>query len=109
MSNAIDEITVRELKKRLDNRDPVVLIDVREEPELQACKIQGCMHIRLSEVPDHVEELDPTQEYVIYCHTGARSALVTRYLRRKGFKRVRNLKGGIDEWALQVDPSMVRY
>lgn len=54
-------------------------------------------------------DLDPKREYVIYCHTGNRSALATDYLRRMGFGNVKNLKGGIDEWARVVDSTMTRY
>jgi len=108
MSNSANEITVRELKQRLDNGETIILIDVREMHEFQVCRIEGCRLIPMGEIPNRVHELDPMRECVIYCHTGVRSAWAAAYLRRMGF-RAKNLKGGIDEWAAEVDPAMPRY
>ncbi|HMK83637.1 MAG TPA: molybdopterin-synthase adenylyltransferase MoeB [Candidatus Bathyarchaeia archaeon] len=103
-----NEITVTELKKLMDTGS-VNLIDVREPQEYDICKIKGSKLIPLNEVPNHVNEFNLTDEYVFHCHTGVRSARAVLLLRELGFKRVKNLIGGIDAWATQVDPSVPRY
>lgn len=108
MSNSDNEITVRELRVRLDNGEPLALIDVRETFEFQVCRIEGCTLIPLGQIPNRVHELDAAREYVVYCHTGVRSALAAAYMRKLGF-RAKNLAGGIDKWATEVDKTMPRY
>ena len=103
-----NEITVTELKKLMDTGS-VNLIDVREPQEYDICKINGSKLVPLNEVPNHVNEFNLTDEYVFHCHTGVRSARAVLLLRELGFKRVKNLIGGIDAWATQVDPSVPRY
>jgi adenylyltransferase/sulfurtransferase len=103
-----NEITVTELKQLMDT-GRVNLIDVREPIEYDICKIKGSKLIPLSEVPNHVNEFNLTDEYVFHCHTGVRSARAVSLLRQLGFKRVKNLIGGIDAWAAEIDPSVPRY
>lgn len=105
----MDEITPRELRARLDAREPVVLLDVRDPWEIALCRLENAVHIPMEELEVRVDELDPAQETVVYCHHGIRSAAVAAYLRSLGFARVRNLAGGLDAWARQVDPAMARY
>jgi molybdopterin/thiamine biosynthesis adenylyltransferase/rhodanese-related sulfurtransferase len=103
-----NEITVQELKRLMDNGG-VNLIDVREPHEYEICRIQGSKLIPVSEIPNRVNEFSLTDEYVFHCHTGVRSALAVSLLRQLGFKKLRNLKGGIDAWAEEVDTSVPRY
>jgi len=103
------EITVSELKRLIDSGAHVNLIDVREPREFDLCHIEGSRLIPLSQIPSKVKELNPEMEYVVYCHVGERSAFAVNYLRRLGISKARSLKGGIDQWAAKIDPSMPRY
>ena len=109
--NDLDVITVSELKSLIDNRhrQPVNLIDVRERNEYTFCHIDGSKLIPLGDLPGRIGELDANSEYVVYCHTGQRSAWAVEYLKKCGVKKVRHLQGGIDAWADRVDASMARY
>lgn len=103
------EITPAELKARLDRRDRPLLLDVRQDWETRLCRLPDAVHIPIEEIELRTEELNPEDEIVVYCHQGVRSAAVADYLRRLGFKDVKNLVGGLDGWARAVDPSMRRY
>jgi adenylyltransferase/sulfurtransferase len=103
------EISVLELKRLLDAGVRVSLIDVREPHEYDLCHIEGSRLIPLRKLPSMVKELNSTEEYVIYCHVGERSAVAINYLRHIGFTKAKHLKGGIDRWATETDPSMPRY
>ncbi len=98
-----------ELYAELESGKKVRLIDVREPHEYEIAHIEGSTLIPLGELPSRVNELDTANELVMYCHTGQRSARATMFLRGLGFKKVRNLEGGIDAWAVEVDRSMNRY
>jgi sulfur-carrier protein adenylyltransferase/sulfurtransferase len=102
------EITATELKARLDHGDRLVVLDVREPQEYQINRIQGSVLIPLGELPQRYVELDPSEEIVAQCKSGARSARATEFLRQKGY-RVRNLKGGILGWIDAVDPTQPKY
>lgn len=103
------EISPQELKARLDRNERPVLLDVREGWETQICRLDNAVHIPIEEVEFRAEELDPAEEIVVYCHQGVRSAAVADYLRRLGFRDVKNLAGGLDAWARAIDRSMRRY
>lgn len=98
-----------ELNAELASGKKVHLIDVREPNEYEIVHIEGSTLIPLGELPSRVNELNTADELVTYCHTGQRSARATAFLRGLGFKKVRNLEGGIEAWAIEVDPSMNRY
>jgi molybdopterin/thiamine biosynthesis adenylyltransferase/rhodanese-related sulfurtransferase/molybdopterin converting factor small subunit len=102
-------VTPKELNSELQNGRKVKLVDVREPHEYEIAHIEGSTLIPLGQLPDRVNELDSADELVMYCHTGGRSARATDFLRSIGYKKVRNLEGGIDAWAVEVDPSMNRY
>lgn len=102
-----ETISVEELKRRLDRGDRPVLLDVREPFEHAASNIGGRL-IPRGELANRLAELDPSDEIVVYCRTGNRSAQAAELLRRKGFTRVRNLDGGIVAWAERIDPSLPR-
>ena len=105
----MDEISPQDLKARLDRNDRPVLVDVRDDWETKLCRLDNALHIPMEELEFRTEELNPTDEIVVYCHHGVRSAAVADHLRRLGFARVRNLAGGLDAWAASVDRSMRRY
>jgi rhodanese-related sulfurtransferase len=102
------DISAQDLKARLDRRDPLVLLDVREDWETTLCRLDNAVHIPIEEIEFRATELDPADEIVVYCHHGVRSAAVAGFLRQQGFRAV-NLAGGVDEWARTVDPRMKRY
>jgi adenylyltransferase/sulfurtransferase len=103
------EISVTELKEKLDRGDNFVLIDVREPHEYKIASIPGAKLIPLGEFPKHVSELDPAADIVIHCKSGGRSARACGLLRQNGFQHVRNVVGGITAWSDQVDPSVPKY
>jgi len=103
------EVTPVELKERLAEREPLVLLDVRQDWETRLCRLDNALHIPIEEIELRSDELDQAAEIVVYCHQGVRSAAVAEYLRGLGFANVRNLAGGLDAWARAVDPSMRRY
>jgi molybdopterin/thiamine biosynthesis adenylyltransferase/rhodanese-related sulfurtransferase len=102
-------ITVDELKARWDRGDRPFLLDVRERVEYQIVRLEGGVLIPLGELVSRQQELDPDREIVVYCHHGNRSGKATAYLRHNGFPYARNLRGGIEEWAVKIDPSLPRY
>ena len=104
-----EEISARELRSRLEEQQPLVLLDVRDEWETRLCRLDHAIHIPIEEIEFRVAELDPGDEIIVYCHHGVRSAAVVSYLRQLGFTRAVNLAGGLDQWARTVDPSMPRY
>jgi len=104
-----DEIGPQELRERLARKDPIVLLDVRDEWETKLCRLENSMHIPVEEIEFRAGELNADDEIVVYCHHGIRSAAVADYLRAQGFGRAVNLAGGVDLWARAVDPSMRRY
>jgi rhodanese-related sulfurtransferase len=103
------DLTPAELKQRLEQREPLVLLDVRQDWETRLCRLDNAVHIPIEEIELRSDELDPAAEIVVYCHQGVRSASVAEYLRSLGFVNARNLAGGLDAWARTVDPSMPRY
>ncbi|HET6348257.1 MAG TPA: molybdopterin-synthase adenylyltransferase MoeB, partial [Candidatus Krumholzibacteria bacterium] len=105
---SIPEITVKELKRRLDAGDAIDVIDVREPHEHQMCNIGGRL-IPMGQLPGRLHELDETHEIVVYCRTGSRSSRVVEFLQDAGFEKVLNLKGGIHAWASEIDPSLPLY
>lgn len=94
---AYNEITDQELKEKMA-KGGVVLLDVRENDEVANCKIPKSIHIPLAEVNTRLKELDPQKEIVVYCAAGVRSARAYKILDGAGFKKVKNLKGGISRW-----------
>lgn len=105
---SVPEIEPEELKRRLEGGDDLTVLDVREPYERDICRLPGSF-IPLRELPRRLRELDPSREIVAYCKVGARSAQAVELLRSAGFRRVRNLAGGINAWAERVDPSLPRY
>ncbi len=105
----MSEISPQDLKARLDRKEAPLLLDVRQDWEVQLCRLPNAVHIPIEELELRVEELSPQDEIVVYCHQGVRSAAVAEYLRSLGFANACNLTGGLDYWARAIDPSMRRY
>jgi molybdopterin/thiamine biosynthesis adenylyltransferase/rhodanese-related sulfurtransferase len=103
------EMSVEELKAWRDEGRPVTLIDVRNPPEYEICRIDGAKLIPLNELPERLGELDPAETIVVHCHHGGRSARAVQFLRGQGYSRAINLAGGIDAWSTEIDPSVPRY
>jgi sulfur-carrier protein adenylyltransferase/sulfurtransferase len=101
-------VSAAELAAELDRNQPLVLIDVRETWEAEIASLPGALVIPLGTVPAVVGDLDPGAQYVVYCHHGIRSLSGLRILEDAGLT-ARHLEGGIDAWALAVDPTMARY
>jgi len=104
-----DEITPAALAARLERGEAPVLLDVREPYEWAITRLPDARLVPLNSLPDALETLDRSEEMVVYCHHGLRSAAAVDWLREQGFDRARNLVGGIDRWSREVDPSMRRY
>jgi molybdopterin/thiamine biosynthesis adenylyltransferase/rhodanese-related sulfurtransferase len=104
----VPEITPRELKARLDRGEDLFILDVREPHEYQICNLQGHL-IPLGELPRRVHELDSSREIVAHCRSGKRSAEAVDFLRKAGFRKIVNLKGGILAWSDEVDASVPKY
>ena len=104
----VPEMTVEELKRRLDAREDLFVLDVREPHEYQICNLKGHL-IPLGDLPQRVHELDSSREIVAHCRSGVRSAKAVDFLRQAGFKKVHNLQGGILAWADKIDPKMPKY
>ena len=98
-----------EVKAKIDRGDPFVLIDVREPHEYQICRIPYAKLIPLGDLPKRVNELDSADEIVAHCKSGMRSAKAVDFLKQAGFRKVRNMKGGILAWSDKVDPSVPKY
>lgn len=107
---ALDEVTVADMKRALDHPDlGIRVIDVREPEEHAIVRIDGVLLHPLSALPDHYAELDPDRHYYICCKSGVRSMRALVFLRERGFRQLHSVKGGIDAWAEEMDPSIARY
>ncbi|HEY4840667.1 MAG TPA: molybdopterin-synthase adenylyltransferase MoeB [Terriglobales bacterium] len=104
----LSEISVEELKKKLDNKDDIFILDVREPHEYQICNLNGYL-IPLNDLPKRIAELDSSREIVAHCKMGGRSAKAVAFLKQSGFTKVHNLTGGIAAWAERIDPKMPKY
>ena len=109
--NGIVELSVEELKNKLDKKEDFVFIDVREDYEYQIANIDGTKLIPLSQFESRVSELESAKdkEIVAHCHHGGRSRQALEILKSKGFKNLKNVAGGIHEWSTKVDPSVPQY
>ena len=105
----VPEISAKELKAKMDLKEKFMILDVREPNEFQINRIPGAKLIPLGNIPERVHELDTADEIVVNCHFGGRSAKAVQFLQKMGFKKVKNLAGGIDAWSQDVDPSCPRY
>lgn len=106
----MEEITVSQLKDMQEAGKEFLLLDVRETFEYELTNIDGQL-IPLDQLPDRLNEIEAfkEKEVVVMCRSGSRSARACEYLLRSGFTQVKNLKGGINEWAREIDPGMPVY
>jgi adenylyltransferase/sulfurtransferase len=105
-----DEVTVQDLKRALE--DPslgIRVLDVREPNEYQIARIQGVPLLPLSQLAQRWSELDPEQSYYIHCKIGWRSMKALEFLRQQGFKNLKSVRGGIDAWSNEIDPTVPQY
>jgi adenylyltransferase/sulfurtransferase len=102
-------ITAEELAEELRGSTPPVVLDVREQWEADLVSIPGSVLIPLGELPNRTGELDPDAQIVVYCHHGMRSDRALQFLERLEFTNARHLTGGIEAWAVKVDPTLPRY
>lgn len=96
------------LKQRFEAGENFVLLDVREPHEYDICNLGGTL-IPLAELAERHHELPTDRPIVVHCKLGGRSAKAARQLRDLGFRDVQNLRGGIDAWSINIDPSVLRY
>lgn len=108
VQTSVPDITPRELKARLDRGDDLYILDVREPHEYQICNIGGHL-LPLGELSRRAAELDSSREIVAHCRSGKRSAEAVEFLRKAGFRKLWNLKGGILAWSDEVDPTLPKY
>lgn len=94
--------------QRSEHESPL-LLDVRESTEWDWVRIDGATHIPMAEIPGRLAEIPLDRDVIVICHHGIRSAHVGKWLLTQGYSRVFNLEGGIDEWAVRVDPELRRY
>ena len=103
------DITPVELRTRLRQDPPVKIIDVREPHEWEISHIEGATLIPLGQLAAHLSELDSAEELVLQCKSGARSMRALELLYTAGFRKLKNLKGGINAWAREIDPALPIY
>ena len=104
-----EEITVLELKARMDVGEKLTVIDVREPYEYAIARIPGTKLIPLGQIEERSGELDPETEIILQCRSGKRSADALNRLKAKGFTQLKNLVGGVLAWSDEVDPSVPKY
>jgi adenylyltransferase/sulfurtransferase len=106
----LEEMSATDLKQRLDGRDDLQIIDVREPSEYEIARIPGSRLIPLGQIVSRMNEIDPSKETVVHCKGGVRSAKAISSLKQAGFPgRLVNLKGGITAWSNDVDPAVPKY
>jgi rhodanese-related sulfurtransferase len=103
------EISTQDYKKIMDEGVPHVLLDVRQGWETRKAKMSGALHIPLTDLIDHIDELEKKQKIIVYCHHGIRSLNACFFLRELGFEDVLSLAGGVEAWSHDVDPSIPQY
>lgn len=105
---AVHAIDASELHRRRAAGERHVLLDVRQPEEWALCRLPDAVLIPMAAIPQHLSELPRDRPIYCLCHHGVRSAAVVDLLRERGFDAI-NVSGGIDAWAVQVDPELPRY
>ena len=108
-STAAADIDAGQLSALLAAEVPLTLVDVREPWELEICALPGSVAMPMAQVPARFEEIPRDRMLVVVCHHGLRSAHAAAWFRRAGLGPVVNLIGGLDAWAVSIDPKMRRY
>lgn len=110
-SNLPLEIDCHSLQKKLAAGDDLLVVDCREPHEHEIVHLTQAKLLPMSELGGRLAELEPHrgQPIVVHCHHGGRSLRVVKWLREQGYAQAQSLAGGIDEWAVAIDPSLPRY
>ena len=108
MKNGIPQLSVKDLKKRMDAGEKLFILDVREPFEYQIANIGGKL-IPQGEVPQRLAEIDRDSEIIVQCKSGRRSQRIAEFLKQSGYPKVANVSGGILAWSDQIDPSVPKY
>ncbi|MDA4127287.1 MAG: molybdopterin-synthase adenylyltransferase MoeB [Thaumarchaeota archaeon] len=106
---SVPEVTPILLKRMLDEGRDVELVDVREPFEYEICHLEGSKLVPLGQLQARAGDLSKSKTVVVYCHHGRRSANAVSYLTSAGFTDVKNLRGGIAAWRVEVDPKILEY
>lgn len=111
MSELPLEISCQNVQLRMSHDEEILLLDCREVEEHSLVNIPIAKLLPMSELQSRHQELLPWKEkpLVVYCHLGMRSAQVATWLREQGFLQAQSMAGGIDRWAVDIDPSLPRY
>jgi len=100
------EITVQELKDKMDENPNLQVLDVREPFEVQVGSIPGTIKIPMNAVPARMDELDKSTEIIVHCKSGMRSARICEFLAHNQFSNIINVKGGIKAWSIEIDSTI---
>ena len=104
------EVTPQDVKRRIDSREKLRLIDVREPFEVQHASIAGAEVIPMRTIPKALAGLaDEENPIIVFCHHGMRSLQVVGWLREQGVEHCLSMAGGIDRWSLEIDATVPRY
>ena len=105
----VRDISVEELKARRDHGENPLVIDVREDWELQLASLPDVVHVPMNQLTARLSEFSRDVETIVMCHAGARSMRVAQFLSNQGFTNVANLSGGISAWSESVDATVPQY
>ena len=108
VKNGIPQLSVKDLKRRIDAGEDVYILDVREPYEYRIAQIGGKL-IPQTDVPNRLAEIDRDREIIVQCRSGVRSQRIAEFLKQQGYPRVVNLAGGILAWSDEIDPKMQKY
>jgi len=103
------EMSVGELKRRIDAGEDLVLLDVREPHELVTASLPLAIAIPMGQIAERLGELPRDRTIAVLCHGGFRSARVAHFLVQNGYDKTINVAGGIDAWSREIDPTVPLY
>jgi len=105
----IKEIDVKNLNEKILRKEDFILLDVRTDSEYFLSNIKGAIHIPMNKIPNKLDSIDRNKEIIVQCKSGKRSKKVCEFLLNNNYTNVKNLKGGILAWAIEVDPEIIVY
>ena len=105
----IPEVDVKILENKFKNKENFILLDVRTDREYFLSSIEGSLHMPMNTIAEKYTSLDKDKEIIVQCKSGVRSAKVCEFLLSNDFRNVKNLTGGIVEWAKQIDSTIIIY